>query len=186
MIVFEDEIRQLINADESALPPAYDLSGGIEVMNSLLSKIGKKQTAISMQVEEIYEFTQQNEETQQASTDVENMLRAVIALGDIVEDFYRYASGSENNISDALRKQSEIMWKLTGKNMGLAGIVRIDDVGILFDPAINTVEETANLPDLPHGLILAVLKCGYLKNGKLIRKSRVIANVAATEEVENG
>ena len=98
---------------------------------------------------------------------------ALIKAADLAEDFYVYAKKS----GDAdIAGQASLMWAGTCKALNAVGLARIADEHAVYDPSLNTIQETASDKRFANGAVTEVLQSGYTYGGKIIRKSLVIVN----------
>ena len=182
MLDFETELNALL-ALETTSPPDSELAELLFAGRTLLEAWDRKQTDLSLQVEEIYDLlkdadtslTQEALDAEKARGD--KLLRLAIGLCDVLEDFYSYARQSENK---SLAHDAALMWKNAGDLLETCGITRIGEEGQFLDPAIHTVKAAAVSP-LPREYVARVLGSGYRYLGAVARKASVIVS-AGNEE----
>jgi molecular chaperone GrpE (heat shock protein) len=133
-------------------------------IGSRLRKMESKQKEISVQLDEINDFMQ---------SDRGEVMGALIAVMDVVEDFCRFAADTADL---SLREQAGMMWDSAKGKAEEIGLDIIDDESNPFDFTRNSAENTVVDPDLPAGIITKTLKCGYIFNGNIIRRAVVTVN----------
>lgn len=170
MIDYHVELQKLLQENPPDADAADALSGDIQRLNGVLAKINGRQADISMQVEEIYEKLEDFPAPREDAG-------ALIALLDILEDFVRYARGE-----DALRDQARMMWGMAGRAAAKAGLMRLEGEGLPFDAATQEIEGMTYAEDVPHGSVMDILQSGYMRDGEILRKARVIVNGRRGEE----
>lgn len=181
MFDFKAELQKISvkELDPKFIEHEKDISITFESLNTVMTKLLKKQSAMSMQVEEMYSIIEDAEgnEDQDTLKDLENennaLINALITAADLVEDFYIY---SNDNSNEAMASGSDLMWNTLCKAMTAAGLTRISDENTPFDAKLNTIEGVTSDPSLPEGFIVKVLSSGYQYHGKIYRKSTVIVN----------
>ena len=115
-----------------------------------LNKLETKQKEMSIQLDDIYDSLQ--------SDDKETpLVEAVIAMLDIIESFYRYATEDT-----PLHTQAQMMWKNALNSAEDAGLSCIDDCNIPIDFARHEALKTEYIFNMPHGYIIKTLQCGYI------------------------
>lgn len=181
MFDFKEELNKLSNQenDSQFIEHEKDISTSFESMSNVISKLLKKQGAMSMQVEEMYSLLEEedNHDTiKELETENKSLINALIIAADLIEDFYIYYKEHPN---EAMASNSEIMWNTLCKAMTAAGLSRISDENTPFDAKLNTIEGVAADHSLPEGYIIKVLSSGYQYHGKVYRKSTVIVNKPA-------
>lgn len=180
MFDFKGELQKLSKQenDSQFITHEKDISTTFESINSVMTKLLKKQGAMSMQVEEMYSILEE-EENQDEVKELENenkaLVNALITAADLIENFYIYYKEHPN---EAMASESKLMWNTICKAMTATGLSRIYDENTPFDAKLNTIEGVANEPALPEGFIIKVLNSGYQYHGKVYRKSTVIVNKA--------
>ena len=145
-------------------------------VNERLRRIENLQKETSFQIEEI-------DNSLQSGDDETVFISALIALADIIEDFYCYAAGDKessnqglSNQSSALFEQAQMMWNMTRNKVETAGLTIIDPVDEPFDFNFHSIECTAWNVNLPEEYVIKTLKCGYIFNDEVIRRAAVIVN----------
>jgi len=156
----------------------------IEVFNSTLKRIGKELNTTNIQLEEVLaqdiddnEKDKQLAEMKKAIKTCEeekySLAQVLVATLDQFEDIYRY---SLKNASGSWSGQMSILWKNTSANLLLQGITRIEGENTLFDSRIHSAIQIKEDNNVINGLILEVLRSGYIYQAHLLRKAQVIVN----------
>jgi molecular chaperone GrpE (heat shock protein) len=154
---------------------------------AVLALFGKKQTDISMQVEEIYDMLQDDGSLREALKGEKKrsskLLDAVIGLCDVIEDFCVFAAEG----GDAeLTKQALLMRRAATKYLESCGMTMINEPGesgFPFDPKIHEVQAVTG-SDYPKDSVVEVLRSGYGNRGETARKAAVIVSSGAPGETE--
>jgi len=142
------------------------LSGYFAEINERLRKIETRQKETSLQIEEIDNHLH-------SEGDENIFVSALIALADIIGDFYYFASEDK---SSPLFEQAEMMWNNAKSRTEAAGLTLIDTAGEPFDFNFHSIHGTASDDTLPTGYVIKTLKCGYIFNNEIIRQAAVIVN----------
>lgn len=190
MIDFKEELNKLIllefgNAPSDGTPAAekQPLEIMLDAERQLVQSIGKTQTDISMQVEEIYDIVKDSSggALQEAFRDEKKragrLAQAAIGLCDLIDDFYEYAAAGEDS---ELCGQAAIMRKNAGSLLESCAITRIGEPGQPLDPDIHAVQAAVYSP-MPREYVTRVLRSGYRNMGAIMRKAAVIVS-KGTEE----
>lgn len=135
-----------------------------EIRESIV-KLDKKQTETAINIEEIQFLL---EETRSGQADI---LNALISVIDYFDDFYSFA---EKDTASPLFRQAEMMLNGIVKKTSKIGLTRIRDTYTEFDHAFNSVEFAEENSGFSDGHITKTLRCGYVYNGEVIRKSKVV------------
>ncbi|MDR0671640.1 MAG: hypothetical protein LBF64_04930, partial [Oscillospiraceae bacterium] len=113
MLDFKEELNQLLGQETQPLP-RDELAEMVSAGQRILASLGKKQTEISLQVEEIYDIVghmdtavlQEAMRSEKRRADM--LVDAIMGLCDILEDFCAYAKGSEDAELD---RQARVIWR---------------------------------------------------------------------------
>jgi len=187
MIDFHKELTKFIFfADAEFTAFDNETSQVIEAINFTLKRIGKELNNTNIQIEEV--LTLQTEETEKdkffteqnkamAATEAQklSLVHALVATLDLLEDIYRYSQHNERN---SWGEQMQILWHKAAANILLLGITRIEGENTFFDSRIHAAVHTQENKALQNGLILEVLRSGYIYNAQVLRKAQVIVNKA--------
>ena len=142
------------------------MSGHLGEINERLRKIEIKQKETSLQIEEI-------DNCLQSDGDDTVFVDALIALADIIGDFYYFAAEDKDS---PLFEQAQMMWNAAKNRAGTAGLNIIDAADEPFDFNIHSINGTAWDDNLPTGYVIKTLKCGFSFNNEIIRQAAVIVN----------
>lgn len=186
MIDFKKELDKLSNPD---LDPQFlncenDINIGFSALNGTVTKLFKKQGAMNIQLEEMYSILEERDNTdiiKNLEDEKEELANALIAVADLVEDFYVYY---KEHYDVSLSAQSELMWKTICKTMAGVGLIRIADENTPFNMHLNSIEGTTHNESYQNGFIVKVLKSGYIYNTTVYRKSIVVVNRLEEDKVE--
>jgi molecular chaperone GrpE (heat shock protein) len=184
MLNFEEELDKLLFRETGRLPQ-YEFAELAAAGQQLLAELNKKQTEVSLQIEEIYDMVKEQdtrifrEKAEAEKTRANQLVFTAMGLSDLLEDFCTYArqSGSEE-----LKHQAEILWKNAGAILAGRGIFRFGEEGQGLDPQIHTVKASAESP-FPREQVIQVLQSGYVYQNTLLRKAAVV--VSRGQEVWN-
>jgi molecular chaperone GrpE (heat shock protein) len=153
-------------ADTSAKNAAFDVKELLGETNERLRRIETRQKETSIQLEEIDDFIQ-NGGAETALVD------ALIALTDIIGDFYFFAAAEQDS---PLFEQAQMMLNRAKSAVEAAGISVIDAINEDFDFRFHSAEGAEQDIDMPNGHVIKTLKFGYLYQDKVIRRAAVIIN----------
>ena len=142
------------------------MSGHLTEINERLRKIEIRQKETSLQIEEIDNHLQ-------SGSDEAVFISALIALADIIEDFYYFAAEDQDS---PLFEQAQMMWNAAKNNAETAGLTIIETAGEPFDFNIHSIEDTEWDESLPAGYVIKTLKCGFFFKDEVIRHAAVIVN----------
>jgi molecular chaperone GrpE (heat shock protein) len=184
MLNFEAELDRLLAREREPLPQ-YELAEFAAVERDLLAAVNKKQTDLSLQVEEIYDLVKEGDSrVLQEALDAEKgrarqLVLAAIGLCDMLEDFCAYARQSD---SEELEHQGRLLWKNSGALLEDCGITRLGEEGQPLNPGIHTVQAAA-ASAFPREHVAQVLQSGYRYLGAVVRRAIVVIS-AGTEDHE--
>ncbi|MDR2051903.1 MAG: nucleotide exchange factor GrpE [Treponema sp.] len=175
MLDFEAELDKLLSRETAPLPQ-YELAELAAAGQNFLAELNKRQTDVSLQIEEIYDLVkeQDNRALQEAvnaeKTRANQLVFAAISLADLLEDFFAYAkrSGGED-----LKYQAKLLWENAGGILSGRGIFRFGEEGQILNPQIHTVKASVESP-LPREQVVQILQSGYLYQNVLLRKAAVV------------
>ncbi|GHU41946.1 hypothetical protein FACS1894190_10650 [Spirochaetia bacterium] len=188
MIDFETELNKLLSREIEPLP-RFGIATAVEMAalgQDILKDLQKKQTDVSLQVEEIYDILkEQDTKVLEAAYAAEKeradkLVLAAIAICDLLEVFYTFARQSGN---EALNHQAGILWEQSGYRLYENNIVRIGAEGQPLNPQIHTVQKSVE-SHLPCEQVLEVLQSGYLYKNAIIRKAAVVVSGGQAEPEE--
>ncbi len=186
MIDFKKELSNFnfFELDHDFLNRQQEASLIIEPLQNSFKRFSKEQNKTNTQLEAIYELTEMLEaklqaiELLQVKTNTENqerlkLIKVFISILDQLEILYRYSLQHE---SASRQQQMQLIWENTAQTMLPYGLVRIEGEAAFFNPQLQTIINTESRPDLPAGIVLEVLKSGYLYQNEVLRKAEIILN----------
>jgi len=183
MFDFEAELNKLLEQENEPLPQS-----GIEELaaesQQILYALYKKQSDISMQVEELYDIVKDSDNTnlQKALYDEKRRaglaIRTVVGLSDLIDDFYEFSLQGGN---EDIHNQARLMRKKAGGLLEGCGITRLGEEGQPLDPQIHTVH-AGMYSQIPRERVAKVLQSGYLYLGALLRKATVVVSIGVKPE----
>ena len=131
-------------------------------LNNIVRKIEKTQRETVLQLDEI-------DATINEGTD--RTISPIIDIADIVYDFYYFA-----HQDDVLKSQAQMMWNNTKKSLRSAGIDILEPTGEQFNYNLHEAHDTVSVSNILHEVITATWKCGYIHEGKILRRAAVVVN----------
>jgi molecular chaperone GrpE len=193
MLNFEAELEKLLSRETGRLPQ-YEFAELAAAGQQFLEELTKKQTDVSLQIEEIYDLVKEQdtralrEKADAEKTRANQLVFAAIGLADLLEDFCTYArqSGSEE-----LKHQADLLWENAGGILAGRGIFHFGVEGETMNPQIHTVKASAE-SSLPREQVVQVLQSGYVYQNTLLRKAAVVVSrgqedrAGETETVDTG
>lgn len=185
MFDFKQELNKLLEQETQPLP-MDTLTEAALAEQKILASLGKRQSELSMQVEEIYDIVENidnaalQEAMQTEKQRADTLAGTVVSLCDVLEDFCAFARDS----GDAeLDKQARMMWSNTGRLLERSGFVRIGEVGQRLDPEIHTVRAAA-ASSVPREHVAQVLQSGYRYMGVVARRAVVLLSEGMGETAD--
>jgi len=185
MIDFKKELQKLLDQESEPLPQG-ELEIFIEAERQLIQSLNKKQTDISMQVEEIYDMVKDadtgvlQEAVRDEKTRVNRIAQTVAGLCDLIDDFYEYAYKSGDG---GLEHQAALMKKNADTLIENVAMSRIGEPGQQLNHEIHSVQAAVPSP-APMEQVTKVVRSGYRHMGAIMRKAAVIIS-KGTEEPDN-
>ncbi|MDD4113489.1 MAG: nucleotide exchange factor GrpE [Herbinix sp.] len=186
MIDFEKELEKFdfFSVDNNLQDTHKELTNVFSEVNSTLGRIGKEQGKANIQLEELMLILDEEKEKDEVINNLKksidlseneklSVIKGLVEVLDHVENLYRLFTREEN---ESLHQQLSLMWNLISKILLSIGITRIDDENTMFNPFLNSIAGTSSDTDLDEGIVLSVLKSGYIYKDMVLRKSEVIAN----------
>jgi molecular chaperone GrpE (heat shock protein) len=177
MLNFEDELNKLLSRETEGLPRS-ETAELAAAGRDLLVELNKKQTDISLQIEEIYDLVKEQDiQALQKTLDAERtranqLVFAAMDLSGLLEDFCTYA---ERSGSEELRHQADLLWEHSGSILGARGIHRFGATGEFLNPQIHTVKASVE-SSLPREQVVQVLQSGYMYQDQLLKKAAVVVS----------
>ena len=175
---FETELNKLLSQQNEPLPQ-IELVELMAAGRQLLHTLNKKQSEISMQIEEIYDITKEadNSVIQDTLRDEKSrsnrLVGTAVKLCDLIEDFYEYAQRGSN---EELAHQALLMRKNADAFLRDCGLTRFGDAGEQLNPDIHSVRSSA-ISSIPREYVVKVLQSGYRYLGAIIRKAAVVVSL---------
>ena len=155
--------------------PLAEINNRLAEQGDHLRRIETRQKETSLQLEELDNFLQ-------SSGGAPLLVDALIALVDIIEDFYYFAATDPYS---PLFDQARMMKNAAANAAETAGLMIIDPANEPFDFRLHTAESTGEDNGLPNGYVIKTLKCGYIYKEEIIRRAAVVINkIKETEKVE--
>lgn len=136
----------------------------LNTLGSRLDKIENRQKETMLQIDDIDNFLQED-------NNQDGLPEALMALIEIIYDFYLYA-GQDS----ALYEQAQMMLNKAKKSAESVGLEVVGGKGEVFDFRLCTVQGTDDAPDLPDGCITQVLQCGFIFKDEILRRAVVVVN----------
>jgi molecular chaperone GrpE (heat shock protein) len=176
MLDFEKELARLLSREWGMLPQ-YEFAELAMAGQSLLTELEKKQSDVSLQIEEIYDLAKEQrgliEALENEKGAKNRLVSAAMGIADLIEYFYAHArrSGSED-----LKNQAGIMWQNSVALLASCGVFRFGEAGEPLDPRMHTVKASAESP-FPREYVTDVLQSGYVYQGEIIRKAAVAVSL---------
>lgn len=175
MLDFETELEKLLS-HETTLPPQCEFAEVAAAEKRLLMELTRKQSDVSLQIEEIYDMVKDRraltEAAERERQEKDRLVTAVVEIVDFIEYFRAYAKRSGD---EALKAQAESMWKNTSKILAGCGVFRFGEVGEPLNPRIHTVKADIE-SSYPRECVTEVLQSGYMTPNRLLRKAAVVVS----------
>ena len=99
------------------------------------------------------------------------LVQGLVSTLDQIEDTYRYAIKNEGS---NWAKQLRLLWENIFNTLLLQGISRIENT--LFDLRVHSAVQIKEDKRYKNGLVLDVLRCGYMYKSRPLRKAQVVVN----------
>lgn len=156
----------------------------VEAFTATLRRIGKELNNTNIHLEDVVsQYMDESERDRHlaeqkktiAAIEAEklSLVQGLVAALDQFEDIYRYALKNERGSWSA---QIQLSWSNTAAKLLPLGLVRIEGEQTLFDVGLHEAAQIQADHGLQNGMILEVLRCGYLYQGRLLRKAQVVVN----------
>ena len=191
MIDFEKELQRFhfLDIDMDSNIPDNEAAYAVEAFNAVLKRIAREQSNANAQLEELtalidgeMEKNRDAEVLKERIYACENenlaLVKGFIEILDQIENLYRYISTNEYGNRAA---QIRLMWDNICNSLTALGIIRIDGLNTVFNPLIHDAKALRDEPGVQDGMILEVLRCGYIYKSILLRKSEVVVNKKGEE-----
>jgi len=186
VINFRDELEKFdFFTDNVEFAEAHEeTTQVIEVVNYTLKRISKELNNSNIQIEEVMAELMEEKEQQGYIKDLKkslnqheeeklSLVQGLVVVLDQLEDIYRY---SLKNKGDSWSEQIQLVWKNASSNLLVHGITRIEGENTLFDSRLHSAVQVREDKSVLDGMILEVLRCGYVYQSHLLRKAQVVVN----------
>lgn len=194
MLDIEDELKNYKsvefeeNSNDNEDEDTEELKNILNIFTKAYERIGKEQYKTSNAIDEVLDMLEESSESseeknaiikglKEQAADWENelkvMINTVTNMSDIFEYMNNYVLNSNNENLKAQFKlvQEQLIEKLAKASITVLGTAN-GEVDINIHQPIDTRWEE----DKPEGVILEVVRKGYMYKGKLFRKAEVIIN----------
>jgi len=166
----------------------------IKFFNSTLKRVGQEINQSNLQLEELLDssldkqnkdkiIANQNETIAKLENDKLALVQGLINVVDQIEDLYRYTLKNDNA---SRLEQTKLLWNKIASELTKLGISVIEDVNIPFDNSLHVALEVKEDHQHQNGVILAIIRCGYLYQARLLRKAQVMVNKIEGGSYDNG
>ena len=196
MIDFQKELDKF---DFMTLEPEFsrvynETTAVVEAFTTIVKRIGKELHNTNIQLEELLIQCMEEKEKEKQITELRNTIAAteeerlslvqgLISMLDQLEHIYRYALKNEQgNWSEQL----QLVWSNTSANLLPLGLIRIEGENTLFDARLHAAVQVKEEINLQNGMILEVLRCGYMYQTNVLRKAHVVVNKNVRGDELNG
>jgi len=173
---FLTELKRLLDAE--ATPLLDPLSELTKAQAGLLEAINKRNSDISMQVEEIYDIVKEADENarelKSAAKREAQLLNALIEITDLLDNSVQFMRSAGAVHAETLAAKRE-------EALTASGLERVGDIGQRLDPGLHTVA-FAEHSETPFETVIKVVECGYTYRGKVLRKATVIISKGGNNE----
>ena len=171
-----------------------ELSLLLNMFTKAYERIGKEQYKTANGIEEILDLLEESSESnkenqgiirelrervQGKDNEINAMINTVISISDIFDYINGFAlkSGNENLIAQFKLVSEQLGEKLAQSSISILGIE-----GGEFDMSIHKAIEAEWQKDKSEGVILQVVRKGYMYKGNLLRKAEIIINQNESNE----
>jgi molecular chaperone GrpE len=172
---FMQEIHRLLG--QEALPPTDELAEIVAVQTQnlgALGMLGGKLNDVSLQIEEIYDLVKESDASGHAAQEAQRketqLVRALIALSDVLDSFVLYAQGQSE-----IAEQARLMAAQIVEVLAAVGLKRIGRVGERVNPKAHEVHDVVPSP-IERDAVAQILQTGYSYNGKVLRRAIVVVS----------
>lgn len=196
MIDFQKELDKF---DFMTLEPEFsrvynETTAVVEAFTAIVKRIGKELHNTNIQLEELLLQCMEDKEKEKQIIELRNTIAAteeerlslvqgLISMLDQLEHIYRYALKNEQgNWSEQL----QLVWSNTSANLLPLGLIRIEGENTLFDARLHAAVQVKEEINLQNGMILEVLRCGYMYQTNVLRKAHVVVNKNVRGDELNG
>lgn len=165
-----------------------ELNDLLHMFTKTYEKMGKEQYKTANGVEEILDILEENNEKskeeqdtikelkereQSKDSEIKVMLSTLIGVADIFDYMNTFVlqKGSEILKTQFKLVEEQLVEKLSQSSITILGIE-----GVEFDTNLHKVIVVENYKDKPEGIILKVIRKGYMYKGELLRKAEIVIN----------
>ncbi|MDD4680154.1 MAG: nucleotide exchange factor GrpE [Clostridia bacterium] len=186
MIDFDKELQkfQFLELDEDFIGLQNESSVIAKEFQRTLNRFGKEQGKTNLQLEEITgqleEHRDKNSDKEQlkeelylAEEEKQNLINGFISIMDQIEDLYRFSTKSSE---ESWSKQLELLWDNISNELLSIGIMKIEGENAQYNKNLHIAAEVRYCPEYEDGIILEVLRCGYVYKINVLRKAKVVVN----------
>ncbi|HCS73083.1 MAG TPA: nucleotide exchange factor GrpE [Clostridiales bacterium] len=186
MIDFDKELQkfQFLELDEDFIGLQNESSVIAKEFQRTLNRFGKEQGKTNLQLEEITgqleEHRDKNSDKEQlkeelylAEEEKQNLINGFILIMDQIEDLYRFSTKSSE---ESWSKQLELLWDNISNELLSIGIMKIEGENAQYNKNLHIAAEVRYCPEYEDGIILEVLRCGYVYKINVLRKAKVVVN----------
>lgn len=196
MINIKEELKKYesINIESDT---EYKNENSIEEIEEILTiftksyeRIGKEQYKTSNSIDEILDMLEEHVENNQEKlimvkefqdkvskrdNELKNVLNTIVNISDIFDYINMYVSNSDN---EKLKVQFNLAQEQLTEKLAKASITVLGTLYGEVDIDIHKPIETRWEEDRKEGVILQVVRKGYMYNGQILRKAEVVINKA--------
>lgn len=186
MIDFRKELAKFdfVTSDTEFKRYDNEMAQAIDVFTAAFRRLGKELNNTNIQLEEVLLYqlaeNEKNEYMAEQSKKIAaceeeklSLVRGLVATLDQLEDIYRY---SLQNKCGSWSGQMQALWSNATAGMLMLGITRIEGENTYFDARIHAAVQVKEDGNRQNGIILEVLRSGYLYQSHLLRKAQVMVN----------
>ena len=193
MIDFEKELKKFrfLDTDEDFIQLQNESSVLFKAFHSTLKRLSREQNQTNTQLEEVIGLAEESSdfrseraawkkklsETEDRLSAAEEekltLIRGFLIILDQIEDLYRY---TEKSGSESWSRQLGLLWNNISGQLLSIGITKISGENADYNKDLQTVAELRDCPDSEDGIVLQVLRCGYLYRSGVLRKAEVVVN----------
>lgn len=167
-----DPLKEAVGQNRSVLDAlALQASSQAEQLACLSEQAHRAQEELSLQIEELYDRV--TDPAPVVDADTKQLVSAAVSLRDELEHLRAYAFATSDK---ALDRQIELLLLICDRQLSQAGISRIERLGEIYDPALDTVSDVEYAPNLENGVNTKALSGCYKYRGVIVRRANVIVN----------
>lgn len=182
MLDIKQELQKYL--EPQALPKQSEISVALELFTQEAKRFGKEQYKTTSQLEElIIQMEEQSENNQKeqvlvqqltaVSDEVKQLLQSLMSSSDCLEEVYRFA---KKNADPSWQQQLSMQWKRLEQTLMFCGLMRIEGIGERYQSQTQVAVGVASNLTLPEGIVVEIIKSGYVYRGQVLRKAEVLVN----------